>query len=112
MIDRQTESKLWKEFNHHFSQKDRPRGEKVNHHDFLDLPNITNISGIGRFSMGRIGKHDSSFINSEGGFNLDHQPGPADVLFSGPNERMLNKLRVFNSMKMNSIQMPLNAKVE
>ncbi len=35
---RVSESRLWKEFHSHFSKKNRDRGVKVNHHDFLDLP--------------------------------------------------------------------------
>ena len=38
--------------------------------------------------------------------------GPADTLFSGPDERLQNKLQALNNMKLNSIQLPMNGKVQ
>jgi len=87
-----SESKMWKEFNQHFSKKNRDRGVKVNHHDFLDLPNLSS-SINGRFSLGRLGahgKHDTSSFISNDTFNSVNQSSisPADILFAGPNERL------------------------
>ena len=113
-----SESKMWKDFNSHFAKKNRDRGVKVNHHDFLELPNLSS-SANGRFSMGRLGafgKHDtSSFISSDTlGTNMNHPQtiSPADLIFAGPNERLQNKLRVFNSMKQHSKELPFNPKNE
>jgi hypothetical protein len=44
-----SESKMWKDFNSHFAKKNRDRGVKVNHHDFLELPNLSS-SINGRFT--------------------------------------------------------------
>jgi len=87
-----SESKMWKEFNQHFSKKNRDRGVKVNHHDFLDLPNLSS-SINGRFSLGRLGahggKHDtSSFISNDTFSSVNQTISPADILFAGPNERL------------------------
>lgn len=37
---------------------------------------------------------------------------PADALFAGPREKLLNKLKVFNDMKLNSVSLPFNPKDE
>jgi hypothetical protein len=37
---------------------------------------------------------------------------PADALFAGPNERLQNKLKIFNNMKQNSKELPFNPKAE
>jgi hypothetical protein len=39
--DREAESRMWKEFNSHFTTKNRERGNKMNHHDFIDIKNLT-----------------------------------------------------------------------
>jgi hypothetical protein len=99
-----SESKMWKEFHSHFSKKNRDRGVKVNHHDFLDLPNLA-ASTNGRFSLGRLGggKYDTTSLLSNDTFssqmNNQLMATPADLIFAGPNERLQNKLRIFNNMK-------------
>ncbi len=75
--DSRSESKLWKEFHSHFNKKNRDRGVKVNHHDFLELPNV------GRFSLGRFGlMNKESFIEEESVLS------PADAIFAGPAEKL------------------------
>ena len=34
--DKAGQEAMWKEFNNHFKNPNRHRGQKVNHHDFLD----------------------------------------------------------------------------
>lgn len=96
-----SESKMWKEFHSHFSKKNRDRGVKVNHHDFLDLPNLASNAN-GRFSLGRLGggKYDTTSLLSNDTFSSQlNTVSPADLIFAGPNERLQNKLRIFNNMK-------------
>jgi hypothetical protein len=82
--DRETESRLWREFNSHFSSKNRERGQKVNHHDFIDINTLSKEpSGFGRLSHNRFGKHDSTY---EGFGGLE--PGVGDTIFGGPSERL------------------------
>lgn len=75
---------------------------------------VSGAGNNGRFSLGKLG----------GGFNSNKQPfdllsvqsssgmSPADALFAGPREKLLNKLKVFNDMKMNSVALPFNPKDE
>jgi hypothetical protein len=61
----------------------------------------------GRFSLGRFGGYNSNnntFLNNNADAQSVHSiMGPADALFAGPREKLMNKLKVFNNMKMNSI---------
>lgn len=54
--DKEAESRMWKEFNQHFAAKNRERGNKMNHHDFIDIKNLSKEqTGYGRLSHGRFG---------------------------------------------------------
>lgn len=100
---------MWKDFNQHFSSKNRDRGQRVNHHDFLDLSEAQNThGGLDRLSLGRFGRQDSTFLGSDKGSTLG---GPGDALFQGPKERLNNKLRILNNMKLRSVQLPFNSRI-
>lgn len=79
----------------------------MNHHDFIDINNLTKQqSGFGRMSHGRFGNKQDLSYEGYGGL----QPGIGDTLFGGPKEKLQNKLKVLNSMRMRSIQLPFNPK--
>ena len=75
---------------------------------------VSGAGNNGRFSLGRFGgalnsnkqPFDSLSVHSSSGMS------PADALFAGPREKLLNKLKVFNDMKMNSVSLPFNPKDE
>jgi hypothetical protein len=82
------------------------------------LPDLaTNAGFSGRFSIGRFGGYATnkqSFISNDNLSTTSNNMimGPADALFAGPHEKLMNKLKVFNDMKQHSVQLPFNPKAE
>jgi hypothetical protein len=66
---------------------------------------------LGRF--GGFNSNNHTFLNNNvDTLSVNSTLSPADALFAGPREKLMNKLKVFNDMKMNSVQLPFNPKDE
>jgi len=102
---KEAEKAMWKEFHHHFTQKHRDRSQRTNHHDFIDLSHVNVVKDqFGRLSLGRHGfQRETYFSEASGIVQPFAQGGPADTMFSGPQERLQNKLQTLNSMKQRAI---------
>ena len=64
---------MWREFNEHFRNKDRPR-VKVNHHDFIDANFLSKLKK----------QNSRRFFSQVGGQSFNKAPGTADTTRSDP----------------------------
>ena len=86
---KEAEKALWKEFNSHFSQRNRDRSQRVNHHDFIDLSHVNVVKDqFGRLSIGKNGFQRDTYYSEASVLHPFSQGGPADTLFNGPEERL------------------------
>eukprot|EP00347_Sterkiella_histriomuscorum_P003501 403364058 len=95
--DKEEEKDLWKEFKSHFQKKNRDKGE-INHHDFIDLPTISNPLksklNDSMFDWKANQQEQKDFTNN---YLLDQ-------------ERSINHRKNLQQMKVRSIQLPLNSR--